>query len=88
MALRADQDVTTPPLDVGYCRDHSREMGATTPLWPETGQLLGLSRAATYRAAARGDFPVVSLGGRRLALTVPLLRWLGIPLEDHDEDES
>ncbi len=82
MAPRADQDVAAP-LDVGYCRDHWREMGVTLPLWPDTGRLLGLSRAATFRAAARGDFPVVTLGRRRLALTVPLLKFLGLELDDN-----
>ena len=71
-----DQDI--PTLDVGYVQTHWREMPVTLPLWPETGNLLGLSRAATFRAAARGDFPVVTLGRRRLALTVPLLRALGV----------
>ncbi len=74
-----------PALNLGYVGDHWRELGTTLPLWPQTGQLLGLSRAATYRAAARGDFPVVTLGGRRLALTLPLLKWLGVPLDEGDK---
>ena len=68
------------PCDVGSLQEHWRELPATLPLWPQTGQLLGLSRAATFRSAARGDFPVVTLGRRKLALTVPLLKLLGLDL--------
>ena len=32
------------------------------PLWPETGQALGLSRNATYDAARRGEIPTVRFG--------------------------
>ena len=36
---------------------------ALLPLWPETGKnILGLSRGATYGAAARGDIKTVQLG--------------------------
>ena len=35
---------------------------AVLPLWPETGQILGLSRGATYEAARRGDIKVIRLG--------------------------
>jgi hypothetical protein len=68
------------PRGVGALQAHWRELPATLPLWPQTGQLLGLSRAATFRAAARGDFEVVTLGRRKLALTVPLLKLLGLDL--------
>jgi hypothetical protein len=68
------------PLTVAELWEHWRELPPTLPLWPQTGQLLGLSRAATFRAAARGDFPVVTLGRRKLTLTVPLLRLLGLDL--------
>jgi hypothetical protein len=68
------------PVTVAELREHWRELPPTLPLWPETGQLLGLSRAATFRAAARGDFEVVTLGRRKLALTVPLLKLLGLDL--------
>lgn len=69
------------PYGIGALQARWRDLPATLPLWPETGQLLGLSRAATFRAAARGDFPVVTLGRRRLALTVPLLNLLGLDLD-------
>ena len=32
------------------------------PLWPETGNILGLCRNATYDAAARGDIKTVQFG--------------------------
>jgi hypothetical protein len=35
------------------------------PLWPETGQALGLSRNATYDAARKGDIPTVPFGRLR-----------------------
>ncbi len=31
-------------------------------LWPEVGQMLGLTRNATYAAAKRGDIPVIRFG--------------------------
>jgi hypothetical protein len=68
------------PRGVGALQARWRDLPPTLPLWPATGQLLGLSRAATFRAAARGDFPVVTLGRRKLALTVPLLKLLGLDL--------
>jgi hypothetical protein len=69
------------PNGVGELRACWKELPATLPLWPETGTLLGLGRAATFRAAARGDLPVVTLGRRKLALTVPLLKMLGLDLD-------
>jgi hypothetical protein len=38
------------------------ESCALLPLWPEVGSILGLSRGATYDAAARGDIKTVDLG--------------------------
>ena len=36
---------------------------AVLPLWPQTGKtILGLSRNATYAAAARGDIRTIQLG--------------------------
>ncbi|TWI73633.1 excisionase family DNA binding protein [Bradyrhizobium huanghuaihaiense] len=34
----------------------------TYELWPEAGQMLGLTRNATYEAAKRGDIPVTRFG--------------------------
>jgi hypothetical protein len=36
------------------------------PLWPETGRILGLSRSATYAAAARGEIATCQFGARRV----------------------
>ena len=35
-------------------------------------RLLGLGRATAYRAAQRGDLPVIRIGGRILVLRLPL----------------
>ena len=39
---------------------------------PRAAQLLGISRAATYRLAASGELPVRRLGGRVDVLTTGL----------------
>lgn len=44
------------------------------PLWPDVGQLLGLSRASTYAAAARGEIPVVRFGRREVVPTAAMRR--------------
>jgi excisionase family DNA binding protein len=31
-------------------------------LWPEVGQMLGLTRNGAYEAAKRGDIPVIRIG--------------------------
>jgi excisionase family DNA binding protein len=31
-------------------------------LWPEAGQMLGLTRNATYAAAKRGEIPIIRIG--------------------------
>jgi hypothetical protein len=38
------------------------ESNAVLRLWPEVGSILGLSRGATYDAAARGDIKTVDMG--------------------------
>lgn len=44
----------------------------------EAGTMLGLSRAAAYRAAARGDLPTMRVGRRLMVLVAPLRRRLGL----------
>jgi hypothetical protein len=39
------------------------------PLWPDTGQILKLSRNTTYESAKRGEIPVLKFGR---ALRVPM----------------
>ena len=42
------------------------------PLWPDAGQMAGLSRGSTYKAADRGDIPTVRIGNLR---KVPIRKW-------------
>ena len=52
---------------------------AVLRLWPETGKLiLGLSRGATYSAAAKGDIKTVSFGRLRKVPTAWLRQKLGL----------
>jgi hypothetical protein len=46
------------------------------------GRLVGVSRSAAYRAAARGDIPTFRLGRRLYVPTVRLLEMLGLSSED------
>jgi len=46
-------------------------------LWPEAGQLLGLGRSATYRAARAGQIPNVKIGKLRLVPRAALEQMLG-----------
>ena len=46
-------------------------------LWPQAGRVLGLSRQATYRAAARGDLPLWSHAGRKKVITAKLAEKIG-----------
>lgn len=48
------------------------------PLWPDTGQALGLSRASAYDAAARGEIPTIRIGRRILVPTAALRRMLAM----------
>jgi len=49
----------------------------------EAGELLGISRAFAYELVARGDFPVIRLGRRRL---VPKVALLALVEADHEND--
>lgn len=48
----------------------------TMPLWPDTGQALGLSRQSTYNAVASGEIPTIRVGRRILVPTAALRRML------------
>jgi hypothetical protein len=51
----------------------------TIPLWPDAGQALGLSRPATYRAAARGEIPgAMRIGNNWRVATATLRKALGL----------
>ncbi len=46
---------------------------------PEAGRLLGISRSAAYRAAAKGEIPTLRIGRRLLVPTAKLFDMLGWP---------
>jgi excisionase family DNA binding protein len=48
----------------------------------QAAKLLGVSRSAAYRAAASGQLPTLAFGRRLLVPTAPLLRMLGLPVEE------
>ena len=84
---RPDQDATTAPAlprGVAELWAHWRELPPTlSPDAVLAAGWLNLSRSPMYRAIARGELPVVELGRRKLFLTVPLLKMLGLDLDDH-----
>ena len=45
---------------------------------PRAAQLLGISRSAAYRCAARGDLPATHLGGRVYVVTARLQELLSV----------
>ena len=50
---------------------------ATIPLWPDAGQLLGVSKNHAYKLAKAGEIPGAHRFGRKYVVAVPaLLRWL------------
>jgi hypothetical protein len=51
---------------------------AVLPLWPETGQLLGLSRASVYKGAEDGRIKTVPFGRLKKVPTAWLRRVLEI----------
>jgi hypothetical protein len=62
--------------------DKVRELldgNAVLPLWPHTGKtILGLSRGATYAAAARGEIKTIRLGRLKRVPTAWLRQKLGL----------
>lgn len=54
----------------------------------EAGELLGLSRSAAYRAAAKGQLPTLRFGRRLFVPTVRLLDMLGLDGEDLEIQED
>ncbi|RFS87524.1 helix-turn-helix domain-containing protein [Actinomadura spongiicola] len=45
---------------------------------PDAGRIIGLSRAAAYDAARRGDIPTIRIGRRIVVPTARLLAMLGL----------
>ena len=60
------------------------EQRPTLNVWPETGQILGLSRQATYNAVERGEIPTIRVGRRILVPTASLRRMLGLDVAELD----
>jgi excisionase family DNA binding protein len=54
----------------------------------QAGRLLGISRGAAYRAAARGQIPTIRLGRRLLVPTARLHQLLGITTTDDLEPDA
>lgn len=50
----------------------------------EAGELLGISRRSAYRAAERGELPVVRVGRRILVPSAKLLALLGVRIGSDD----
>ena len=66
----------------------SKHERLTANLWPETGQVLGLGKNATYQAAKRGEIPVMRFGNRLLVPRVWLKQILGQVGPDLDEADE
>ena len=60
----------------------------TVPLWPMTGRAFGLGRSATYAAAARGEIPVLRVGGRLIVPTAAVRRMLQLDVDQSDPDAA
>jgi excisionase family DNA binding protein len=54
------------------------EQRPTLNLWPETGQILNLSKASVYAAAERGEIPTIRVGRRLLVPTAALRQILSL----------
>lgn len=48
---------------------------------PEAGAVFGLSRAASYQAARRGDIPTIPMGHRKLVPVAKLRALLGLEVD-------
>ena len=71
--LKTGADILTgtfPYLEIALKINFDEQQ--TLPLWPDAARVLGLSRPAIYRAAERGDLPVLRFG-RRLLVPKPAL---------------
>ena len=51
---------------------------ATYSLWPEAGQMVGLSKGPTYAAAQKGEIPAIKIGDRWRVPKAALHRMLGM----------
>lgn len=60
----------------------------TTVTITQAGAFLGLSPATSYRAAAEGTLPTITVGKHRRVPTPLLLRLVGLPYETQDQAET
>ena len=70
-----DMDRTGRPRSIHELLGEILPHGRATITVPEAGEILGIGEAASYRAARRGDIPVLKFG-RRVVVPVPALRRL------------
>jgi hypothetical protein len=68
---------TNEPMTMEEALDQIRRR-ATVDLWPTVGLALSLSRGSVYEAANRGEIEVLTYGRRKVAVTAPLRRKLGL----------
>ena len=62
--------------EVSSVRVPTADERPTLGVWPETGQILGLSKASAYAAVQAGEIPVIRVGRRLLVPTAALRRML------------
>ena len=53
----------------------------TVPIWPDAGEILGVSRSLAYEMARTGQLPTIAAGRRRLVPIARLRVLLGLPAE-------
>jgi hypothetical protein len=76
----ADQPTTKPAkaeMTIDQALEQIRRQ-ATVDLWPTVGLALSLSRGSVYEAANRGEIEILTFGRRKVAVTAPLRRKLGL----------
>lgn len=57
----------------------------TLTVWPEAGQILGLSKASAYHAAQTGEIPTIRIGRRLVVPTAALRRLLQLDAQFNKE---
>ena len=67
-------------LQYGHSHSLTGNSGRATLKIEEAGRILGISRAAAYQAAAKGELPVIKIGKRLLVPRVALERMLDAQL--------
>jgi excisionase family DNA binding protein len=65
-------------MNVTHLKVPTAQQRPTMNLWPEVGEILGLSKASVYAAAASGEIPTIRVGRRLLVPTAALRRMLAL----------